>query len=62
MVISRRRFLQQTALASFVFPALVHGQNLNSKLQLVQVGCAGKGGDDMLTTKIATQVFGDAQL
>lgn len=47
MTLSRRRFLQQTALASFVFPALVRGQNLNSKLQLVQVGCAGKGGDDI---------------
>jgi hypothetical protein len=43
MALSRRRFLQQTALASFVFPALVRGQNLNSKLQLVQIGCGGVG-------------------
>ncbi|MFZ9202155.1 MAG: Gfo/Idh/MocA family protein, partial [Opitutales bacterium] len=46
-MLPRRRFLRNVTLASLTFPALVRAQNLNSRLQLVQVGCSGKGGDDI---------------
>lgn len=46
-MLPRRRFLRNVTLASLAFPALVRAQNLNSRLQLVQVGCSGKGGDDI---------------
>lgn len=39
--------MHTAALASLAFPALVRGQNLNSRLQLVQLGCGGKGADDI---------------
>jgi len=44
---TRRRFLGQMALATLAFPALVRARNLNSKLQVVSVGCDGKGLDDI---------------
>ncbi|MEY4033009.1 MAG: hypothetical protein RL492_203 [Verrucomicrobiota bacterium] len=44
---TRRRFLGQMALASLAFPAVVRARNLNSKLQVVSVGCDGKGLDDI---------------
>ena len=47
---SRRHFLQTTALAAgaitFGFPALVRGQNLNSKLNIAVIGAGGKGASD----------------
>ncbi len=50
-MLHRRRFLRSVALTAFAFPALVRGQNLNSRLQLVQVGCGGKGADDIFQFK-----------
>lgn len=47
MPLSRRRFLTTAALASLGFPALVRARNLNSRLQVVAVGCDGKGFDDI---------------
>ena len=44
---TRRRFLGQMALATLAVPALVRARNLNSKLQVVSVGCDGKGLDDI---------------
>jgi len=46
-MLPRRRFLRNATLAALAFPALVRGQNLNSRLQLVQVGCGGKGAEDI---------------
>lgn len=47
---SRRQFLQTTALATGAltlgFPALVRGQNLNSRLNIAVIGVGGKGGGD----------------
>ncbi len=47
---SRRQFLQTTALAAGAvtlgFPALVRGQNLNSKLNIAVIGAGGKGASD----------------
>lgn len=47
MPLSRRRFLTTAALATLGFPALVRARNLNSRLQVVTVGCDGKGFDDI---------------
>jgi len=47
MPLSRRRFLQATALASLAFPAVVRGRDLNSRLQIAHIGCGGKGADDI---------------
>jgi predicted dehydrogenase len=47
MTLSRRRFLTTAAVASLGFPALVRARNLNSRLQVVAVGCDGKGFDDI---------------
>jgi len=47
MPLSRRRFLTTAALATLGFPALVRARNLNSRLQIVTVGCDGKGFDDI---------------
>jgi predicted dehydrogenase len=48
--LTRRRFLQTTALAAgavtFGFPALVRAQNLNSKLNIAVIGAGGKGAGD----------------
>jgi len=44
---TRRRFLQQMALATLAFPAVVRARNLNSRLQVASVGCDGKGYDDI---------------
>ncbi len=51
-MLTRRRFLKQSALASAVLaaPAIVRGQNLNSKLQLAAIGCDGKGWSDIQET------------
>lgn len=45
-MLNRRRFLQASALFAAV-PAIVRGQNLNSRLQLAAVGCEGKGWSDI---------------
>ncbi len=47
MSLSRRRFLTTAAVATLGFPALVRARNLNSRLQVVAVGCDGKGFDDI---------------
>ncbi|MEO1982864.1 MAG: twin-arginine translocation signal domain-containing protein, partial [Fuerstiella sp.] len=47
---SRRHFLQTTSAATaslIAAPAIVRGQNLNSKLQLGGIGCEGKGWSDI---------------
>lgn len=46
---TRRRFLQGAASASAIVaaPAIVRGQNLNSKLQLASIGSDGKGFSDI---------------
>ncbi|MCA9035615.1 MAG: Gfo/Idh/MocA family oxidoreductase [Planctomycetaceae bacterium] len=48
-MLNRRKFLYTTgaATAAFAAPALVRGQNLNSKLQLAGIGCEGKGWSDI---------------
>ncbi|MGA2748398.1 MAG: Gfo/Idh/MocA family oxidoreductase [Verrucomicrobiota bacterium] len=47
---SRRQFIKYGALAAggaaLTGPYLLRGQNLNSKLNIAQIGCAGKGGSD----------------
>jgi predicted dehydrogenase len=47
---SRREFLKTTALAAsaaaFAMPAIVRGQNLNSKLNIAAIGAGGKGESD----------------
>jgi predicted dehydrogenase len=45
-MIRRRHFLQAASIA-IVAPAIVRGQNLNSKLQLAGIGCEGKGLSDI---------------
>ena len=46
---TRRQFLRSSALAaaSLGFPAIVRGQNLNSKLNIVSIGCGGRGGSNL---------------
>lgn len=48
---SRRDFLKTTALAAgaaaFGMPAIVRGQNLNSKLNIAAIGVGGKGSSDV---------------
>ena len=44
---SRRDFLKASASTLIGFPALVRAQNLNSNLQVVGVGCDGKGYSDL---------------
>jgi predicted dehydrogenase len=48
-MLTRRRFLQTSAASTFLAaaPGLVRGQNLNSKLQMVAIGCDGKGWSDL---------------
>src|SRR6476620_7306401 len=47
---SRREFIRATALAAgtvaFGVPTLVRGNNLNSKVNIVAIGAAGKGASD----------------
>lgn len=49
--LTRREFVKSTALAigatTFAMPAIVRGQNLNSKLNLAAVGVGGKGHSDV---------------
>ena len=47
--VSRRKFLQQTALTTgaIAFPAVVRGANLNGKLQVAVVGSNGQGLSDL---------------
>ena len=45
----RRKFLQQTGIAAGTvmgFPAIVRGQNLNSKIRVACIGVGGKGSSD----------------
>ncbi|MCA9080093.1 MAG: Gfo/Idh/MocA family oxidoreductase [Planctomycetaceae bacterium] len=44
-MLRRREFLQSAVLFATV-PAIVRGQNLNSKLQMAAIGCDGKGWSD----------------
>lgn len=47
--LSRRRFLQTSAIAASAlsFPYVVRGRNLNDKLQLAVIGCGGRGGHNL---------------
>lgn len=47
LMINRRKFLQATAVGTLAAPAVVRGQNLNSKVQLGGIGCDGKGWSDI---------------
>jgi predicted dehydrogenase len=47
MNLSRRRFLQSSAVAMLGFPAIVRAANLNSQLQVCAVGTSGKGLSDI---------------
>jgi predicted dehydrogenase len=47
---TRRNFLKSTSAAVLGFPAVVRATNLNSNLQIVAVGCSGKGLSDILET------------
>lgn len=49
MPTDRRTFLRQSSLAAsaLAFPAVVRGQNLNSRLQVACVGCNGMGYSDL---------------
>ncbi|HEX2749776.1 MAG TPA: twin-arginine translocation signal domain-containing protein, partial [Verrucomicrobiales bacterium] len=46
---SRRQFLRASALAtaSLGFPAILRAQNLNSKLNIVVIGCGGRGAGNL---------------
>lgn len=50
-LLSRRRFLQTTGLVSggalLGFPAIVRGQNLNSRINVACIGVGGKGSSDV---------------
>ncbi|MCA9048445.1 MAG: Gfo/Idh/MocA family oxidoreductase [Planctomycetaceae bacterium] len=46
-MLKRRQFLQLAATATAAAPAIVRGQNLNSKLQIGGIGCEGKGWSDI---------------
>lgn len=48
-MLKRRDFLRNSGLyaAALAAPAIVRGQNLNSKLQLAGIGCEGKGWSDI---------------
>lgn len=43
----RRQFLAAAAAASVAAPAIVRGQNLNSRVQIAGIGCDGKGYSDI---------------
>ncbi|MDB4331795.1 Gfo/Idh/MocA family oxidoreductase, partial [bacterium] len=42
-----RHFLQVASASAITAPAIVRGQNLNSRLQLAGIGCEGKGWSDI---------------
>ena len=47
---SRRKFLVQSTIAgvaSIAAPAIVRGQNLNSKLNLAIIGAGGRGAENL---------------
>ncbi len=44
---SRRRFLQSTALGALAFPAILRSQTPGTKLNVVIIGCGGRGGTNM---------------
>jgi predicted dehydrogenase len=44
---SRRRFLQSTAAGALAFPAIVRSQSPGGKLNIVIIGCGGRGGSNM---------------
>jgi hypothetical protein len=49
-MLTRRRFLQTTAAgaaATFAAPAIVHGRNLNEKLNVAVIGTGGRGGSNL---------------
>ncbi|HEY3897999.1 MAG TPA: Gfo/Idh/MocA family oxidoreductase [Chthoniobacter sp.] len=45
--LSRRKFLKTTAVASLGFPAILRCQSPNSKLNIVSIGCGGRGGANL---------------
>ena len=47
MKTTRRSFLKSSVTATLGFPAILSAQNPNSKLQIVGVGCDGKGFSDL---------------
>lgn len=48
-MLNRRQFVRTTALGAIAIqsPAIVRGQNLNSRLQIAGIGCDGKGWSDI---------------
>src|SRR4051812_13320718 len=44
---TRRTFLKTAAAATLSFPAILRAANLNSNLQIVAIGCSGKGLSDL---------------
>lgn len=63
---TRRAFLHTAVAASMTAPAIVRGQNLNSKLQLAGIGCEGKGWSDIREMfsheRVAFSGFADVDL
>ncbi|QDT11183.1 Gfo/Idh/MocA family protein [Planctomycetes bacterium K23_9] len=61
-MIRRREFLAQTSAAATLLacPAIVRGQNLNSRLQVAGIGCDGKGWSDIkeMSDHAQTQMVG----
>ena len=47
MVLNRRNFISASTTVALSAPAIVRGQNLNSRIQLVGIGCDGKGWSDI---------------
>ncbi len=45
--LSRRRFLQSTAAGALAFPAILRSQSPGGKLNIVIIGCGGRGGANM---------------
>ena len=43
----RRRFIAAVGVSTFAAPAIVRGQNLNSRVQIAGIGCDGKGYSDL---------------
>ena len=52
----RRRWLQTVGMGALGFPAIVRGQNLNSRVQLAAVGTEGKGWSDLTSMRTHPQV------
>lgn len=51
----RRRWIQTVGLGAVAFPAVVRGQNLNSRVQLAAVGTEGKGWSDITNLRTHAQ-------